>query len=304
MTKIDSDEVSTVKRRKFLAAGAGLAGSGSWAGLGDPAIAQGVAKRLWVCPPNRYQIALNGPALTLDCLAPGMLPDDGWQSAPEGAGEPLVTIGPQEQPVSWALAAWDQPDRFTQNIALQATDRPLQAHVTFTVDEPSGLLARRTELRHSGSGETDIRSTLGFSAAIHEPIRRIFHLSGGWMEEANIQRVHPGAGELTLESRAGKTGFDFQPYLALRTDTSTYLCQLLWSGNWTLRVVPGQTGAIVLGGFNNWQFRHRLRAGDSLELPTVLFGRFDGPLGIATRHLHDYRRAHRPDPDRAIPVQF
>ncbi|MFI5001955.1 MAG: alpha-galactosidase, partial [Reyranellales bacterium] len=139
---------------------------------------------------------------------------------------------------------------------------------------------------------------------IHEPIRRIFHLSGGWMEEANIQRVHPGAGELTLESRAGKTGFDFQPYVALRTDTSTYLCQLLWSGNWTLRVVPGQTGAIVLGGFNNWQFRHRLRAGDSLALPTVLFGRFDGPLGIATRHLHDYRRAHRPDPDRAIPVQF
>ena len=37
------------------------------------------------------------------------------------------------------------------------------------------------------------------------------------MDETEIQRTHPDDGVLTLESRSGKTGFHFQPYIALRT---------------------------------------------------------------------------------------
>jgi alpha-galactosidase len=94
--------------------------------------------------------------------------------------------------------------------------------------------------------------------------------------------------------------------LALSTKTSTYLCQIFWSGNWALQVEPNPDGAAVFGGLNNWQFRYRLTAGgdSALRLPTVLFGRFEGDLNAATQRLHDYRRKHRPDPWRPVPVQF
>jgi alpha-galactosidase len=73
-----------------------------------------------------------------------------------------------------------------------------------------------------------------------------------------------------------------------------------------LQVDPSLDGAAVFGGLNNWQFRCRLTAGrnDVLRLPTVLFGRFDADLNIATQRLHDYRRKHRPNPGLPIPVQF
>ena len=94
--------------------------------------------------------------------------------------------------------------------------------------------------------------------------------------------------------------------MALSTKTSTYLCQIFWSGNWALQVEPGPDGAAVFGGLNNWQFRCRLTAdgNNALRLPTVLFGRFDADLNIATQRLHDYRRKHRPNPGLPIPVQF
>src|SRR6185436_13784841 len=58
------------------------------------------------------------------------------------------------------------------------------------------------------------------------------------------------------------------------------------------------------GGLNNWRFQHRLAPGGSLTLPSVLFGRFEGGLNLATQRLHDWRRSQRPDPDREVPVQF
>jgi alpha-galactosidase len=84
----------------------------------------------------------------------------------------------------------------------------------------------------------------------------------------------------------------------------TWLCQIFWSGNWSLRVAPGEAGAVLSGGLSNWRFRHRLGPGGELPLPTVLFGRTDGALNAATQRLHDWRRARRPDPDQPIPVQF
>ena len=132
----------------------------------------------------------------------------------------------------------------------------------------------------------------------------MIYLTGGWTEETAIQRAHPDDGVLTLESRSGKTGFQFQPYIALRTQSETYLCQILWSGNWRMQVEPKKDGVLLSGGLNDWHFRHRLAAGESLRLPAVLFGRLSGSLNVATQQLHDFRRGRRPDRDRPIPVQF
>jgi len=255
-------------------------------------------------PPNRFVVALHGPALTTDCYALDQAAADerGTDQPVDAADAAMIVAG--QHPVSWRVATWHQPDARTLRIALSADEPPLTATIVFAIDPSSGLLSRQTVVRHRGSGpDVDITATLGLWCRIHEPVERMLHLAGAWAHETQVRRSE-GAAALVLESRAGKTGFDFQPYVALRSAASNYVCEIFWSGNWALRVAPTADGAVVSGGLNNWQFRHRLGPTGSLTLPTVLFGRFEGDLNLATQRLHDYRRAHRPDPDRVIPVQF
>ncbi|HEY6980433.1 alpha-galactosidase [Reyranella sp.] len=296
-----------MKRRDLLVAGAAFGGAEAMTAFRGSALAQGTSAEdpaILVAPGHRYEISLKGPVLAVDCFTPASAPNAPYElAAREGAS--MVSLGPTKRPISWAVASWAEANAATRMITLKAVGQPLQAVVSFELDALTGFLTRRTVLRHTGGPrEIDIQSTFAFLVSIYEPIEQIIYLTGEWLQEADIVRADPAQGAITLESRTGKTGFEFQPYVALKTRSAHYVCQILWSGNWMLHVAPDSEGATLSGGFNNWQFRHRLTAGRSLDLPTVLFGRFDGPLGNATRRLHDYRRARRPDPERAIPVQF
>ncbi|MCW5747299.1 MAG: alpha-galactosidase [Alphaproteobacteria bacterium] len=301
------DEDPIVKRKAFLTAGAAMAGWAGLPGVVRTALAQGAApspSRVWLCPPSRFEIAVRGAVLTVDCFDQAAATTALHDGIDDGR-EALIAVGRQRQPVSWEVDAWRQPDARTLVLELRAAQHPLRAEVHFDFDPASGMLTRRTRVRHDGTdGPVDITATLALSVAIREPIRRMTYLAGGWETETDIQRVRPGEAAIVLESRAGMTGFDFQPHVLLHAAAASYVCQIFWSGNWTLRVARRDGATMLLGGLNNWQFHHRLQPGGSLALPTVLFGRFEGAPGLATRRLHDYRRARRPDPDRVIPVQY
>jgi hypothetical protein len=58
--------------------------------------------------------------------------------------------------------------------------------------------------------------------------------------------------------------------------------QILRSGNWWVQIEPMKDAVLLSGRFNDWHFRHRLAAGESLRLPSVLFGRLYGSLDDAT----------------------
>jgi alpha-galactosidase len=262
---------------------------------------------------NRYVIRLNGPAVLSDCYSAGdkagdVIGETQPAAIPVGLVERAAMIlhGPEQQPVSWRVSVAHRPNPRALRIALSGLEVPLEAELWFQIDAATGLFIRNTVVHHRGSGpDVEIAATLAFWCGINEPIDEMRTLAGAWAQETQIQHSEGGK-PLTLESRSGKTGFAFQPYAALSTKKSTYLCQILWSGNWALQIAPSPVGAAVFGGLNNWQFHCRLTAnGDSeLRLPTVLFGRFDGDLNAATQGLHDYRRRHRPNPGRPIPVQF
>jgi alpha-galactosidase len=294
-----------MKRREFLAISAAVAATPMLTRAGLAKTTAPVVVRRWDCSPDLFDIVLSGTSLAVHCLAPetqapGATPDR------QPRDEAMVLVGPRRKPVSWDVQSWEQPDPFSQRLVLRARDDiPLLAEVRFDYDRPTRVVTGRTELRNSGRDrEVDVRATVGLLFKIHEPIRRMVYLTGGWENEAEIQRTTAIDEPIILESRAGKTGFDFQPYVALQAGSRSYICQIFWSGNWALQVVPDEDGATVHGGLNNWKFRHRLRAGDPLVLPIVMFGRFDGSPTVAVRSLHDHRRKHRPDPDRVIPVQY
>ena len=171
----------------------------------------------------------------------------------------MVLVGPDQRPVVWQAAHWQEPDAHRRRLTLEATGMPLQAELSFVYDGATGFLSLQTVLSHIGrDGEIELRAATSFSFLVREPVERMIYLTGGWTEETEIQRAHPDDGVLTLETRTGKTGFEFQPYVALRTRRATCLCQIFWSGNWAVRVAPSGDGAMVSGGLNNWSFRHRM----------------------------------------------
>jgi alpha-galactosidase len=314
----------SLSRRNLLASGAALALT-TTARLPSMAAQSPGAKQRWTlhdpASGTRYVIRLNGPALVADCYLKGKagrteggaaMPGMPVEPAPRDATllvagiseEGAAEEGAAEEAVSWSVATWHQPDPQTLRMALAAVALPLAATVDFVVDA-TGFLARHTTIHHDGTGpDIDIAATRAFWVGVHEPIDHMRYLAGAWARETEV-RPHLGDKPLRLESRVGKTGFAFQPYVALRAGGATYLCQIFWSGNWALEVVPEAGGAAVFGGLNDWRFRCRLGTeASSLPLPTVIFGRFEGGLNAATQRLHDYRRARRPDPERAIAVQF
>jgi alpha-galactosidase len=217
----------------------------------------------------------------------------------------MVLVGADQRAVVWQAARWEEPDAHHRRLTVDASGMPLQAELSFAYDGGTGFLSLQYVLRHVGrDGEIDLRATTSFAFLVREPVERVVHLTGGWAHETVTQSGRLDDGALSLESRVGKTGFQFQPYTALQTQSATYLCQLLWSGNWKMQVEPRKDAVLLSEGLSNWCFRHRLAAGESLRLPAVLFGRLSGSLNTATQYLHDYRRARRPDPDRPVPVQF
>jgi alpha-galactosidase len=264
-------------------------------------------------PSHRYVIRVSGPAVVGDYYGTGQKAGDDSGETPRAMATAapferaaMILQGAERRPVSWRVSTWHQPNPRALRMVLSGIEVPLEAELLIKIDPSTGILSRKTVLHHRGSRpDVDIAATLAFCYRIHEPIVDVHYLAGAWAQETQI-RHGDGGTPLFLESRAGKTGFAFQPYLALSTKTSTYLCQIFWSGNWILQVDPSLDGAAVFGGLNDWQFRCRLTAGgnDVLRLPTVLFGRFDADINIATQHLHDYRRKHRPNPGLPIPVQF
>jgi alpha-galactosidase len=261
---------------------------------------------------RRFDIHLREAALVCDHFGPDRAdPPPLWPGWREhelllNARLPaMVEVGARPVGVAWALASWHQPDPWSLSIALAGVDIPLACEARFAVDPPTGLLLRGTTLRHAGGdGPVDITGALSFWLTLRGGAAAAHMLSGVWGGEAQAE-VHPGGhASLVLDSRSGKTGFEFQPWLALESPDGVHLCEVLWSGNWSLlaRLRPGTT--TLSGGLNDWGFAHMLQPGAELVLPEGLLGFVPGTLDDAVRRLHDWRRARRPAPSRPVPVQF
>jgi hypothetical protein len=207
-----------MKRRSFLAGGAAAAASSAMGRLARPQSTDGRARRSWNLrgPSHRYVIRLSGPVIIGDCYDPGDEASDSDEKLPGSTAQlferaAMILQGPERRPVSWRVSVWYQPNPRALRIALSGVEVPLEADLSFKIDAATGFLRRNTVLHHRGEGpDVDIAATLGFWYGIHEPIDDVRCLAGAWAQETQI-RHSDGATPLVLESRAGKTGFAFQP---------------------------------------------------------------------------------------------
>jgi alpha-galactosidase len=261
----------------------------------------------------RLDIHLHPTALVCDHFAPagGAPPGPLWSSWREhemllNARLPgMVEVGPRPGCLAWRLDGWSRPDPWSLEITLDAEGAALVCAQRFSVDPATGLLLRGTVLRHAGEGgPVSITAASSLWLTLRGGARAVHTLTGEWGGEAQAA-VHPGGhAGLLLDSRSGKTGFEFQPWIALEGAEGVHLCNLLWSGNWALQARLRAGTSTISGGLNDWGLAHALHPGEVLRLPEALIGFVPGTLDDAVRLLHDWRRARRPDPDRAVPVQF
>lgn len=259
----------------------------------------------------RYRIRLAKGTLFTDFFGPAdrFAPPTAWPVADPiqiTRTEGRVGLAPDDRAVVWTFNEWSQPETNLAILTLDGDDTPLRAELRFRLDDATGLLLRETTLRHTGEGgEIPISSAQSFSLLLPTDIQEVVHLAGRLVAETQIQRQPMTETPIYLESRAGKTGYRFSPYLALTSPDHTYLCELFWSGNWQIHAELLFDGWVqVGGGLNPWALHHRLRPGASLDLPVAVIGCVPGDLNDATHRLHDLRRRRRPNPDRPVPVHF
>jgi|GEM_PF-2008169 len=264
---------------------------------------------------TRFDVRLYAGALLCDYFGPEMPAPPaplwtGWREHDllQNARLPaMVGIGPRADCVVWQLHQWNTPAPGCLVVTLMAEQVPLECEVTLEVDIPTGILRRGTVLRNRdamGSPPIMIGGALSLWITLRGEIKEAEFLTGNWGGEAQPTALPGGHAALELDSRTGKTGFEFQPWLSLRLADATYLCELLWSGNWSLNARLRPTEATLSGGLNDWGFAHDLASGAALALPDVLLAYVPGDPDAATRRLHDWRRTRRPDPRRPVPVQF
>ena len=140
-----------MKRRTFLVGSAGLAGSRAIDAT--PVQARAASRPLgrwtWSTRWGRYQVIARRNGMVLSTT-----PD---HEAP--AADPLVTVGPEQRPVIWETASWQEPDDDRRRLLLTERDGKLLATIDFALDPGTGLLSQRAVLSHRGEGESDIRAT-------------------------------------------------------------------------------------------------------------------------------------------------
>jgi alpha-galactosidase len=218
-----------------------------------------------------------------------------------------IGLAPGDLPVRWRAGGWSQPDPLAFELRLDAIGLALSADLRLHTDRETGLLICRVELVNTGREELPaIQSAVTIGLMLPPDALDVTHLAGRWGAEAQVQRQPLAVSTLALESRAGKTGFEYLPYAAVSAPEHTTLAELLWSGNWEMRIRRLLDGRVHLSaGLNDWGLRHTLWPGERLELPAVFLLCARGDLNAATQKLHEYRRRFPlPDNQHPIPVQY
>ncbi len=107
-------------------------------------------------------------------------------------------------------------------------------------------------------------------------------VTGSWSSEGQVRTIRPDNTPILLESRSGKTGFEYQPWLAATVDDATVIVQLEAPANWHLHVRHRDDGLFISGGLPEVGFQTELRAGEVLDLPEVTLQWVRGDLNAAT----------------------
>ena len=262
-----------------------------------------------------------GPKLATDALLPAA------KEAPERASfDPGIAITPLEYP-AWGAGLFTEPalkansangDRTlilqydsakaangVLEIVLKDTVQPLRVHLYYQ-PYPEGVLARWSRIENVGRQPFSIEQAA--SAVWNLPAGTGYThswLTGMWGAEWQMHTEPVETGTALIESRRGSTSHQANPWFSIARSGETtetagpvWFGELAWSGSWRMSLESTSEHLVrVTGGFNPFDFRDELKAGESLETPHFFAGFTGSGNGEASRILHRFQL------DRILPQQ-
>ncbi|WP_419804739.1 alpha-galactosidase [Terriglobus sp.] len=187
-------------------------------------------------------------------------------------------------------------------IVLRDTAQPVRVHLYYKAFT-EGVIARWSRIENAGKTPVAVEQaasatwTLPPYPETEKSAYSMRWLTGMWAGEWQLHQERVQAGERVLESRKGSTSHRANPWFAFgRTDETTenagpvWFGELGYSGSWRITVDDTSLQMVkVTGGYNPFDFRYTLQAGESLETPKFYAGYTDGGQGEASRVLHRFQ---------------
>lgn len=196
-------------------------------------------------------------------------------------------------------------------VVLTDSHYPLRLELTYRVDQESDAVVRSARIINTGEAALIVDQAFSASWPVPtRPDRTLLTLAGMYGAESRITRTPLPPGHFVIESRSGTPGHDALPFLALDASATeeageVWSVAVAWSGSWKIAAQLADDGAVhIVGGVNDFDLRHPLAPGTTLELPEMTgIHTVDGLTGM-TRRWHTLQRRLLPLPTRPRPVHY
>jgi len=193
-------------------------------------------------------------------------------------------------------------------VVLADTHYPLEIELGYRVLADVDAIVRTTTVRNTGAEPVYLHRAM--SAGWAPPPGAgytLTTLSGAVLAETQLTGRPLEVGRVVIETRAGSTGHEHQPWFALDRDgTEVWSAALEWSGSHRTVVQTAQDGGThVVHGANELGHRQRLDPGESVDLPrSVGIYAPDGHQGSSLRWQRYERRYVLAQAARERPVLY
>lgn len=196
-------------------------------------------------------------------------------------------------------------------VTMTDTHYPVRIQLTYRIDEAADAVIRSAAIINTGDQPLMVDQAGSASFAVPaRPEPSVLTLSGMYGAESRVTRNPLPPGRLVLESRSGIPGHDAVPFVAIDQGATedageTWSVALAWSGSWKITTQLADDGGLhIVGGVNDFDLRHALPGGASLELPALVGIYSSAGWGGMTHRWHDYQRTILPLADRPRPVHY
>jgi alpha-galactosidase len=182
-------------------------------------------------------------------------------------------------------------DQSTHAVITLGDGWPLEIDLHVTVYPGTSLLEQWITVRNVGAESVRIDRIDSFALHLPPGGYELLSFSSGWGAEFEDIRA-PLHRSVVLESRSGRSSNGMHPFFVLSRGDEMLSASVAWSGNWTMRLQPDETGYSLSGGLHDWEFFHDLRPGEEIEAPHVMVVLAAGDLDDIAQQFHRVGRRH------------
>lgn len=184
-------------------------------------------------------------------------------------------------------------------LVLREPIKKIELHLHYSCFEVCDVISRSLEIINNSENNITLDSALSLCMDLPDDQYDLLHLSGKWINEAQLQRHPLARGVFKIDSKKGVSSADHNPFMALtrpncsETDGECYGFGLVYSGNHqcSVEVSPHNMTRVMLG-ISPFDFRWSLAKQEKFTCPEVLMTYSKAGLNGMSQHFHHAIQQH------------